>query len=70
MFSDVSTTTNPKHLEGDSMWFRRAKKEPAPDPLQIALDATIAELRGVGSELQQTYEVFKAKINKSSEAAK
>lgn len=51
------------------MWFRRVKKEPAPDPLRIALDATIADLRGIGSELQQTYEAFKQKVDKP-EAAK
>lgn len=49
------------------MWFRRAKKEPAPDPQRIALDATIADLRAIGSELSETYRVFKAKVDQSED---
>ena len=66
MFSIDSMKIVHHRLEGDNMlWFRREKAEESPDPLQVALDATVADLRSIGSELQHTYEVFKSKLEKS-----
>lgn len=59
------------HFPGavDMGWFsKKPPVAPAPDPVTVALDVTLAELRMLGSDLQKTAKDFKRVVEPTKES--
>lgn len=46
----------------------RKKREKVPDPLIVALDATVADLRRLGSDLRETARVVEERVSSNGVA--